>query len=86
MLRRQDFRSAFAEIVLPNPGSIRLHEAAGFKPIGVYKDVGFKHGRWHDIGYWRLGLADGAVPPNEPVPFAAFRETPAFARALRLVP
>jgi L-amino acid N-acyltransferase YncA len=82
-LRRQGFRSAFAEIVLPNPGSVRFHEAAGFKLIGVHNDVGFKLGRWHDIGYWRLGLSDGAAPPNEPVPFADFRKTPALADALR---
>jgi len=83
VLRRQGFRSAFAEIVLPNPGSVRLHETEGFKPIGVHNDVGFKLGHWHSIGYWRLGLADGPMPPGEPVPFAAFRETPAFAEALR---
>ena len=48
ILRQQGFRSAFAEIVLPNPGSVRLHESAGFKPIGIHKDIGFKLGRWHD--------------------------------------
>jgi len=82
VLRRQGFRSAFAEIVLPNAGSIRLHEGAGFKPIGVYNDIGFKLGRWHDIGYWRRGLTDSTAPPTEPVPFAAFRETPAFAEVI----
>jgi hypothetical protein len=78
------FRSASAEIVLPNPASVRLHETAGFKPIGVYSDVGFKLGCWHDIGYWRLGLTDSTAPPTEPVPFAAFRGTPAFAMALSI--
>jgi L-amino acid N-acyltransferase YncA len=82
VLRQQGFRSVFAEIVLPNAGSIRLHETAGFKPIGIHQDVGFKLGRWHDIGYWRIGLADGNAPPSEPVPFAVFRETAAFAAAL----
>ena len=83
VLRRQGFRSAFAEIVLPNPGSVRLHETAGFKPVGVHHDVGFKLGSWRDIGYWRLGLAGGAAPPGEPIPFADFRETPEFAAAIR---
>ena len=82
ILRRQGFRSAFAEIVLPNPGSVHLHESAGFKPIGIHKDIGFKLGRWHDIGYWRIGLASTDAPPSEPVPFAAFRRTPAFLIAL----
>ncbi len=81
-LRLQGFRSAFAEIVLPNPSSVRLHEAMGFKHIGVHNDIGHKLGRWHDIGYWRLGLADGTARPNEPVPFAAFKHTPAFAELL----
>jgi L-amino acid N-acyltransferase YncA len=81
VLRRQGFRSAFAEIVLPNPGSVRLHETAGFKPIGVHNDVGFKLGSWHDIGYWRLGLAEGSAPHGEPIPFAVFRESSAFAGA-----
>ncbi len=83
VLRLQGFRSAFAEIALPNPGSVRLHEWAGFKPIGVHNDCGFKLGRWHDIGYWRLGLADGTAPPEDPVPFAVFRKTPSCAAVLR---
>jgi L-amino acid N-acyltransferase YncA len=82
-LRQQGFRSAFAEIVLPNPGSVRLHERAGFKSIGVHKDIGFKLGRWHDIDYWRLGLSDGAAPPSEPIPFATFKETTSFTDLLR---
>jgi L-amino acid N-acyltransferase YncA len=83
VLRRQGFRSAFAEIVLPSAGSVRLHETAGFKAIGVHHDVGFKHGSWHNIGYWRLGLAEGSAPHGEPIPFAIFRETSAFVSALR---
>jgi phosphinothricin acetyltransferase len=82
VLRQQGFRSVFAEIVLPNPGSARLHESIGFRHIGVHKDVGFKLGSWHDIGYWRLGLADGASPPSEPIPFEVFQDMPAFGVAL----
>jgi L-amino acid N-acyltransferase YncA len=84
-LRLQGFRSVFAEIVLPNPGSVRLHEAMGFRHVGIHNDIGHKLGRWHDIGYWRLGLADGAGPPGEPVPFAALRHTPAFDDVLAQV-
>jgi L-amino acid N-acyltransferase YncA len=77
-LRLQGFRSAFAEIVLPNPGSVRLHETMGFKHVGIHDDIGHKLGRWHDIGYWRLSLTVGPEPPGEPVPFAALRQTRAF--------
>lgn len=84
-LRLQGFRSAFAEIVLPNPGSARLHEAMGFKHVGVHKDIGFKLGSWHDIAYWRLGLSDGTAAPVELVPFASFKHTPAFNEVLAQV-
>ncbi len=81
-LRQQGFRSAFAEIVLPNPGSARLHEAMGFQHIGIHKDIGYKLGRWQDIGYWRLGLSDSTIAPSEPIPFDTFRHTAAFNKLL----
>ena len=82
ILRAQSFRSAFAGIALPNAASVGLHEAVGFERLGVYRDVGFKLGRWHDVGYWRLALADDGGPPPEPVAFADFRRTPGFAAIL----
>ncbi|MBO9581213.1 MAG: N-acetyltransferase [Sphingobium sp.] len=45
--------AAFAGIALPNPGSIGLHEAMGFTPIGVYREVGWKMGGWRDVGWWQ---------------------------------
>lgn len=52
-LGQSGFHAAFAGIALPNPGSIALHEAMGFSPVGIYKEVGFKFGRWHDAGWWQ---------------------------------
>ncbi len=52
-LKRRGFHAAFAGIALPNPGSIALHELVGFKPLGVYHEVGFKFGAWHDVGWWQ---------------------------------
>ncbi|WP_332699072.1 GNAT family N-acetyltransferase [Bosea sp. (in: a-proteobacteria)] len=45
-------------------GSRRLHERAGFSPIGVARAVGYKHGRWLDqmLMQKALGAADGAPP------------------------
>jgi L-amino acid N-acyltransferase YncA len=70
ILRRQRFHSAFAGITLPNDGSVALHEAVGFRNLGIYREVGFKLGRWHDVGWWRLSLGSGS-PAGEPVPFSA---------------
>ena len=47
---------AFAGIALPNAGSVALHESVGFSPIGVYRNVGFKHGAWRDVGWWQKEL------------------------------
>lgn len=70
LLRSQGMHSLFAGIALPNDESVGLHEALGFAHLGTYREVGFKFGRWHDVGYWRLGLRAGA-PTREPQPFAA---------------
>lgn len=62
-LRDRGFRSAWAGITQPNPPSVRLHERLGFVPVGVYRAVGWKHGAWHDVGWWGLDLAGGADSP-----------------------
>lgn len=82
MLRAQGFHGAFAGIALPNDASVRLHEAVGFRPLGVYREVGFKFGAWRDVGWWRLALAEGDAPPSEPVSFPQLREMPGFGGLL----
>ncbi|MDR7482256.1 MAG: N-acetyltransferase family protein [Armatimonadota bacterium] len=83
ILRLQGFYNAFAGIGLPNPASVGLHEAMGFVPVGVYRTVGFKLGRWHDVGWWQRSLREAGSPPVAPVPFAQLRGDPAVAGALR---
>jgi L-amino acid N-acyltransferase YncA len=58
--------TAFAGIALPNPGSVRLHEALGFTPVGIHRATGFKAGRWHDVGWWQLLLREPPAEPAEP--------------------
>jgi L-amino acid N-acyltransferase YncA len=82
ILRAQGYRSAFGGITLPNEASVGLHEAAGFKALGIYKDVGFKLGEWRDVGWWRLARTENADPPAEPIPLAMFRLTPGFTAML----
>lgn len=45
---------AIGGISLPNPASIALHEKLGFKHIGQFREVGWKFGKWVDVGYWEL--------------------------------
>lgn len=71
LLARQGYVHAYAGITLPNPASVGLHEALGFRPIGVYQAIGFKLGAWHDVGWWDLTLPARALPaqPAAPVPY-----------------
>jgi L-amino acid N-acyltransferase YncA len=64
-LAARGFRTAFAGIALPNPASEALHRAMGFEPVGTYRRVGWKHGRWHDVAWCQrlLGDPDDDGPP-----------------------
>jgi phosphinothricin acetyltransferase len=41
-------------IALPNAASVALHEKCGFKKVAHLEAVGFKFGRWIDVGYWQI--------------------------------
>ena len=67
MLVRQGFVNAYAGITLPNEKSVGLHEAMGFLPVGVYRNVGFKTGQWRDVGWWHLSLQPPPAEPQRPL-------------------
>ena len=69
LLEAQGFANAYAGIALPNDASVRLHEAVGFRPIGIYRRVGYKHGAWRDVGWWARQLGEPAANPAAPKPF-----------------
>ena len=56
-------RTALAGIALPNDASIGLHLSLGFEPVGTYRRVGWKLGRWHDVAWYQRSLADDDGPP-----------------------
>jgi phosphinothricin acetyltransferase len=65
--RRQGYANAYAGITEPNAASVGFHRAMGFEPIGIYRDVGYKLGRWWDVSWWGRRFAPIADPPAEPV-------------------
>jgi phosphinothricin acetyltransferase len=71
ILRTQEFHAVFGGITLPNESSVGLHEACGFSLVGVYREVGFKLGRWWDVGWWGRSLEEAPVEPLPPRPFSA---------------
>ena len=75
------YYNAYAAIALPNPASVGLHEAMGFRHIGTFPDVGHKLGEWHDLGWWGLSLQPPS-PPSAPVPLPEAVGTAAWAEAV----
>jgi L-amino acid N-acyltransferase YncA len=68
-LRRQGFQAAFGGATLPNEGSVGLHKAMGFEPVGIYRRVGWKLGAWHDVIWMELVLRpETNDAPPEPLP------------------
>ena len=82
LLRLQGFYVAHAGITLPNAASVGIHEAFGFRPVGVYPAVGWKHGAWHDVGWWRLPLQELVATPAPPLSLAQARALPVWPAAL----
>jgi phosphinothricin acetyltransferase len=48
-LRGEDINRIVAGYTLPNDASAALHARCGFKPVGIYTEVGRKFGRYWDV-------------------------------------
>ena len=69
ILRKLGYVNAYAGVTLPNPASVGLHESLGFTPVGVYRNIGYKSGAWHDVGWWQLALTEHSRDPRPPTPY-----------------
>lgn len=49
--REQGLRAVLAVIDAENEASLRLHARHGFERVGLFRQVGFKFGRWLDVAY-----------------------------------
>jgi phosphinothricin acetyltransferase len=89
VLPLQGYVNAYAGVTLPNPASVGLHEAMGFQPVGVYRQVGFKSGSWHDVAWFQRDLQPRPDNPPPPVVLEEVRHTAewgeALSRGLRLL-
>ena len=64
-LAARGYRMAVAGMTLPNEASAGLHQAMGFEPIGVYRQIGWKLGAWHDVAWTQCALGVEHDPPAE---------------------
>jgi L-amino acid N-acyltransferase YncA len=62
-LAARGYTTALAGVALPNDASVGLHRAVGFEEVGIYRRVGWKLGRWHDVAWYQRALVDGDGSP-----------------------
>jgi phosphinothricin acetyltransferase len=77
LLGVQGFRRCYAGITRPNPASVALHERMGFTSLGVFRRIGFKHGRWHDVEWFEMdlgGVEDSDSSPSPPTLLRALHD------------
>ncbi|MEK7224579.1 MAG: N-acetyltransferase family protein [Bacteroidota bacterium] len=70
ILKIQGFRNVYAVINLPNDRSVAFHESCGFKYFATYEKVGYKLGKWKNVGWWRLILNEFGDEPAPPIRFS----------------
>jgi phosphinothricin acetyltransferase len=70
ILKTQGFMNVYAVINLPNDQSVALHERLGFRWFATYERVGFKLGRWKNVGWWGLQLNEYIDEPPAPTDFS----------------
>jgi phosphinothricin acetyltransferase len=82
VLPLQGYVNAYAGVTLPNPASLGLHEAMGFQSVGVYRQVGFKCGAWHDVVWFQRPLKPRPGEPLSPRSLEEVRHTAEWVEAL----
>jgi phosphinothricin acetyltransferase len=55
-LKTRGAHAVIGGVALPNEPSVALHEKLGMKKVAHFEQVGFKFGRWIDVGYWQKVL------------------------------
>ena len=63
------FVNATARSALPNDASVKLFEAHGFERVGLVPGIGYKLGRWVDVGEWQRELTPRGPNPKPPRSF-----------------
>lgn len=56
LLRARGMHVVIGGIALPNSASISLHEKFGLVKVAHFREVGYKFGKWIDVGYWQTTL------------------------------
>ena len=67
LLRIQGFVNVYAGVTIPNEKSEAIHLSLGFEETGDFKKMGYKMGKWHDVRWYVLYLAEHISNPPSPL-------------------
>jgi len=67
ILKKQRFNNIYAVINLPNDKSVAFHERCGFEHFATYEKVGYKLGKWKNVGWWKLSINAYGDEPHPPI-------------------
>lgn len=70
ILTCQGFVNAYAVITHPNPASAKFHRTIGFKLFAIYKNAGYKLGKWHDVHWYSKRINGYKSHPENPKPLS----------------
>ena len=70
ILKLQGFTTVYAVINLPNDPSVAFHEKMGFRYFATFEKVGYKLGKWKNVGWWQLQLNEYLNEPAAPIRFS----------------
>lgn len=62
----QGYINLYAIITLPNVKSVGFHQAMGFQELGIFRKVGYKLGKWHDVIWFERHLMEHTDNPSVP--------------------
>ena len=74
ILKAQGYRNVYAVINLPNGNSVKFHENCGFVFFALYSNVGYKLGKWKNVGWWQKNINEFNLEPEPPIKFAALNK------------
>jgi phosphinothricin acetyltransferase len=71
LLKLQNIKNVYGGVTLPNKASEQLHASFGFEKVGVYRNTGYKCGKWHDVMWFEKKISEYDL---EPKPFISINE------------
>lgn len=83
ILKLQGFFNVYAGVLSTNENSCAFHKALGFEEIGLFRNIGYKHGQWHSNMWFQLYLADHHAEPSVPAAFNEMKDSPVITAILK---